>query len=379
MRTACALIGLITLGGCSILPNDGPSTHAFDKPAGIGGALYALVDLDYAKTQRIADTPPVAFAGLGGQSSDAAIDLIAEGDGLSVSVLEAGSGGLFPRPIDGASPSGNSPQTFPRLVVDSDGDLSVPFAGPVHVAGLTPREAAARIQKALSRIAVDPQVSVTVADSRDNSVTVIGEVRNAGHVPVSIHNDRLLDALASAGGPTRQPADLEVMVVRGARHVEAPLAELLANPAENIRLAPQDQVRVIYRPRRYSTFGAVGRVTQSAIQDDTLTLAGAISAAGGLDTTSANASAVMIFRFERPDVAAALGVPNKATPKGVPIIYRLNLRRPDGFFIANNFDIRSDDMLYVPRSDITEAEKFLTVVNTATQISYNIRVSNVIP
>jgi polysaccharide biosynthesis/export protein len=86
-----------------------------------------------------------------------------------------------------------------------------------------------------------------------------------------------------------------------------------------------------------------------------------------------------LFRFERPEVAAALGVTIPATSKGVPIVYRLDLKKGDGFFIADNFYIRSDDMLYVARSDLTETEKFLTVVNTASQIVYNVKVSSVIP
>jgi polysaccharide export outer membrane protein len=157
------------------------------------------------------------------------------------------------------------------------------------------------------------------------------------------------------------------------------MSNLLAAPQENSRLAPQDRIEVLYEPRKYDTFGALGRIAQTPIEDNSLTLASAISRAGGLDTTTANAAYVLLFRFERPDVAAALGVTIPPTSKGVPIIYRLNLKKPGGFFIANNFYIRSDDLLYVARSDLTEAEKFLAVVNTVTQVIYNVRVADVIP
>ena len=82
-----------------------------------------------------------------------------------------------------------------------------------------------------------------MVDSKANSVAIIGEVRNAGHVLLSAHNDHLLDVLASAGGPTKAPADLMVVVSRGDRFARAPLSVILADPAQNIRLAPLDQIR----------------------------------------------------------------------------------------------------------------------------------------
>jgi polysaccharide export outer membrane protein len=338
--------------------------------------LYAVVDLDYAATQKIAAYPPVVLAGLTGGSSDRPHDLIADGDALAISVFEPGQQSLFGR----ASPqaTGSVPETFPKLIVDRTGGVEIPFAGVVHVAGYTSDEAAEVIRRALRGRAVDPQVTVTLIDSRANSVIVLGEVRASGHILLTPHNDRLLDVIATAGGPTRPLPDLEVQVLRGDRSVEANMASILTNPQENIRLAPQDQIRVLYQPRKYSTFGALGRISQVPIEDNRLTLAAAISRAGGLDTTSANPSAIYLFRFERPRVAAALGVTLQATSKGVPIVYRLNLRDPNSFFVAENFYVDPEDLLYVGRSDVTEVEKFLTVVNTATQVVYNIRVSTAV-
>ncbi|MDB5481511.1 MAG: polysaccharide export protein [Caulobacteraceae bacterium] len=380
MRVASAVVLLLALGGCSTLPHDGPSTRSVPRQAAHGAALYALVDLDYAVTQQIAAHPPVALTGLSHQSSGAPNDLIAEGDALGVSVFEAGGGGLFSHtPEIVQLTTGDSQQTLPRLIVDTDGDLVIPFAGPVHVAGLRPAEAAAVIRQALRRRAVDPQVTVTVLESRANSVAIIGQVRNAGHIALSPHNDRLIDVLASAGGPTKQPADLAVVVYRGGRYAEVSLAALMAEPDQNIRLAPGDQIRVVDRPRKYSTFGAFGRDSQTAIEDDTLTLANAMSRAGGLDTYSAAGRSVLVFRFERPEVATALGVTRPPAAKGVPVVYRLDFLNPDSLFVANNFEIRSDDLLYVPRSDITEMKKFFDLINSVTQIGYNVRVTSTIP
>ena len=133
------------------------------------------------------------------------------------------------------------------------------------------------------------------------------------------------------------------------------------------------------RPRKYSVFGAFHANSQTLIEDDNVTLADAISRAGGLDTLTANPSWVLVFRFEQPAVATALNVALSPAPKGVPIVYRLDLRKPDRFFVAQKFDIRADDLIYVPRSDLSEAKKFFDFVNDVTQISYNLRAASIYP
>lgn len=382
LRSGLVLLSVLALSACGSLPEDGPSTGAVNDGARKHiNPSYALVDLDYAATQQIATHPPQALVGLARDASDAPTDLIAEGDVLGVTIFEAQPSlfGRTPSSAVGFNAVGDQ-QTLPRAVVDSAGNLAVPFAGPVHVAGLRPSDAAEAIRRSLRGRSVGPQVTVSVLESKANSVTVIGQVRAAGHFPITPHNDRLLDVIASAGGPTKPPADLAVVVFRGAVSAEAPLSLVINDPAQNIRLAPQDQIRVLDRPRKYNTFGAVARAAQTPIEDDTLTLAGALSRAGGLDTYSANAAEVMLFRFERPEVARALGVNLPVAAKGVPIIYRLNLRKPDGFFIANNFNMQADDILYTPRSGLTETNKFLTLINNVTQVGYNIRAtSQIVP
>lgn len=338
-----------------------------------------MVNLDYAATQAIAATPRPAPIGLVQANSDAPTDLISEGDLLSISVFESGSVSLFGRPTGatggGTSATGSSQDTFPRLIVDQNGAITLPFAGVVEVRGLTANAAGAAIRNALHGRAVDPQVLVNVLSSAENSVSVLGEVRTPGRFPMSAHNDRLLDLIAAAGGSTKSASDVRVVVVRGDQTLSAPLNLLMEDPAQNIRLAPHDQIRLISHERKFSMFGAFGRVTETPIIDERLTLAAAISRGGGLDTYSADNSAVFVFRFERPAVAKALGVLTPASAKGVPVVYRLNMRDPNGFFFANNFEVQPDDMVYVPRASSIGVKKFLDLVSVVTSVTYTAAVT----
>jgi polysaccharide export outer membrane protein len=371
---AIVAAALSVLGGCSSLPEDGPSAKLVASHAAPAksAAAYALVDVDYRVAQTIASHPAAPLALLRNDPGAAPSDLIGVGDVLSVSVYQPGGLGPPPEAASGQhDDSGGA--TYPRMVVDRSGAVLVPFAGQVAVANMTTAEAAGAIRRALHGRAIDPQVIVSSMSSARNAVIVIGEVQKPGRIPVGANADHLLDAIALAGGATKSARDLSVTVVRGAQSATICLATLLDDPSQNIRLAPLDQIRVLPAPRKVDVFGAVGKGAEIAIEDDTLTLAGALARIGGLNPTAANANAVLVFRFERPEVARALGLAVQSPPgvSEIPVVYRVNLRDPSGYFLAGKFQLTSNDLIYVPTANATEVQKFFTVVNSAIQFAYD--------
>ncbi len=98
------------------------------------------------------------------------------------------------------------PDMSATVGVADDGTVTVPLAGQVKVDGLSPSEAARRIEKALSdgKFLITPQVIVTVAVSRSQRVSVLGEVGTPGRYTLE-PNTSIFDLLAQAGG-ARTPA-----------------------------------------------------------------------------------------------------------------------------------------------------------------------------
>lgn len=92
--------------------------------------------------------------------------------------------------------------------VADDGTLTVPLAGPVKVDGLSPSEAAKRIEKALrdGRYLIDPHVTISAIVSRSQRVSVIGEVKSPGRYVVE-SDIPIFDLLAEAGGVTENASD----------------------------------------------------------------------------------------------------------------------------------------------------------------------------
>lgn len=376
-RSALALAIVALLGACSTLPRDGPSARAINAGASSADSVgsYQVVDLDYASTELIKAQPAGFLGSLAGAQAPWVAGLIGPGDILAVSIFEP-TGTLFGSGNSTSSTTRSGNQTLPPVIVDQSGNIDIPFAGQVSVGGMTPSQAAAAIRRALAGKVAGPQVVVSIAENTFNTVTVLGEVRQPGKAPLSANSNTILDVIGNRGGTSRSPEDVVVVIQRGGQTYSAPLTMVTSEFNQNISLSRGDQINLVHRPRRYSTFGALGAISQQEMGPGVLTLAGAISKVGGLDTNSANARSVLLFRFERPEVARGLGLTQPATARGVPIVYRLNLEQGAGFFIANNFEVQPNDILFVPRSDSAEVSKFFTLVQTFTRVIYDVSVTS---
>ncbi len=85
------------------------------------------------------------------------------------------------------------------LKVVRGGTISYPLVGSVIVAGLTPNEASAAMEKALSKYMRHPVVTIGVVQEGQIEVLVLGNVKAPNKYMISSQG-RLYDAIAAAGG-----------------------------------------------------------------------------------------------------------------------------------------------------------------------------------
>lgn len=383
-RTILPLAIVAILGGCSTLPRDGPSGASVNAGATTASALgsYALVPLTFEATERMKQVPPQFFGSLAAGSSDQPADVIGEGDTLAISIFDP-SGALFGGTLGSGSSSSRTNttlsggnQALPGATVDRSGSVTIPFGGQVRVQGLTSTQAAAAIRRALVGKVANPQVLVSIAGNASNTVNVLGDVRQPGRAPLGVNSDRILDVIAAAGGSARTTDDLTISIQREGRTYTAPLSAVTTEFGENVRLQRGDVVNVQYKPRRFSTFGGLNAVAQVDMPAGPMTLTGALSKVGGLNTNTANARRVLIFRFERPEVAQALGINQPAQPRGVPVVYELDFSDAANVFAATNMEVMPEDVIYVPLAGAAEMRKFFEVVQSLTRVVYDVSVTS---
>lgn len=104
--------------------------------------------------------------------------------------------------------------TFKELQVDASGSLLFPLIGNVRAAGKTANELSTEMAERLDqRYLRNPQVSVVIASSVSQRVTVEGSVNEPGVYEIG-GAATLLEALARAKSPTRTAALNQVVVFR---------------------------------------------------------------------------------------------------------------------------------------------------------------------
>ena len=109
------------------------------------------------------------------------------------------------------------PDLTANAYVTDDGTLPVGLVGKVPVAGLSPSAAAQRIEAALrdGNFLVNPQVTLTVTQSRSQRATVLGEVARPGRFTID-STTTVFDLLAQAGGTTQNSSDTVYLIRKDA-------------------------------------------------------------------------------------------------------------------------------------------------------------------
>jgi polysaccharide export outer membrane protein len=150
-------------------------------------------------------------------------------------------------------------------------------------------------------------------------------------------------------------------VTRGDIVHALPLDSVIRDPRENIPLQPGDVVTALYQSYHFTALGATGKSDEINFEAQGISLAQALARAGGVIDDRANAEGVFIFRFESGGASGPVSTTGTTSEKR-PVIYRVNLRDPRTFFVAQNFPMEDNDVLYVANSAGAELQKFLNLL-----------------
>jgi len=377
-----AALGLAACG----LPAAAPTALELERPSSDPAFNYSLVRVD-ARVTAILNQTRSGFSPTFKRAHYVASNALRAGDAISITVYESGGSTLFPPPavMPGASITGQpgavSPgaSTIPPQTIEADGTIGVPFVGRLRVVGQTPGQVARVIEQQLQGKAVSPQVIVTLVSNSANVAAVSGDVNGARVVPLTLRGERLLDVIAAAGGPKYPPYETYVRVVRQNQVGSVLLQSIINNPAENISIRPNDQVFLTRYPRTFAVLGATMRVALYPFETEKISLAEAVARAGGPIDTIGNPGGIYLFRFEPWFIAKQIIDPEQvqamaaAPPEFVPVLYRIDLRAAEGYFIAQAIEMRDKDVVLISNAEATQLQKLLAVVRGFTGIAYDLK------
>lgn len=345
------------LAGCATLPSSGPTGRQIEKSASAPkeGTPIHLVEIK-GRGDIPLPASSVSPASLLPDGVPTPTDMVGPGDILDINIYEAGvtlfASSTVSSSVSQLSPPGVQVQKLPPTRIDDLGDITIPYAGTMHVAGLTTGEIEAAIRNSLRRLSQNPQVIVTLNQAITNSIIVGGEVARPGRLVLQTNRESLSDVIALAGGYRGNSKDLMVRIMRGVSNVDVRVNDMIENPALDVRIRPGDRLMLVDDPRTYSILGASGRVEQVPFRRSTVSLAEAVATAGGTNPNLGDPAAIFLFRYVRD-----------AEGKEVPQVYHLDMMQTGSYFLAQKFVMQDKDVLYFGNAAANQPSKLVQLIS----------------
>jgi len=102
-----------------------------------------------------------------------------------------------------------------NALVRPDGMVSLPYVGEVRASGQSTVEMDSTLAKLYEKVYVNARITTAVSQVAGNLVHVLGEVGRPGSYPIQ-PNTTILEAVAAAGGFTKEAASGDILVIRRA-------------------------------------------------------------------------------------------------------------------------------------------------------------------
>lgn len=346
----CAL-----LGACGIAPGmrmQQPASIPLQSGTTPGESAtlpVPVTNIDLSLIRRMRDTERSVPGELHDIVSSPDAYTIGRGDVLQITVWDHPElAAALGAPAQSAPRAADAP---PGFVVDQDGTLQFPYAGRLPVAGLTAEQVQTQLARRLDKTFRNPQVTVRIASFRAKQVYIEGEVHTPGSQPVNDIPMTLYDAIGRAGGFSAAADQSRIVLVRDGveRRIDLTgMAEQGRNPSK-IVLRNGDLVRVLARDESgVFVMGEVNKpVTALPMRNGRLTLSEAIAQAGSLNANTADAAQLYVVR---------------GMQDAQPQVYHLDARSPVAMVLANQFQLKPKDVVYVDGNGLVRFSRVLSLL-----------------
>jgi polysaccharide export outer membrane protein len=236
------------------------------------------------------------------------------------------------------------------IVVDETGQIYFPHVGTVKVTGMTTTQVRETLTSRLARTLQNPQIDVKVIAYRSQKIYVGGEVKNPGVYNVTDVPFTLAEAVNRAGGFLPTADDSRILITRGEQSTRLNFQKLLSgNRIGQILLKDGDSLHV---PNNLENpvymLGEVIRPGSLPMVHGNLSLARALSEAGGIQGASADARSIYVIR-------------QGITANDVDV-FHLDARNPTAMVLADHFALDPRDIVYVDAGSLVRYSRVMNLL-----------------
>ena len=239
--------------------------------------------------------------------------------------------------------------------VSAEGFVQFPYVGNLKLSGLTETQAREELTAKLGKYLKNPQLTLRIQAYRSGRVFVEGDVRTPGVQAINDIPLSLTEAIGRAGGflPTADQSTVNVIRAGKATLVNLPELTKIGVSASRILLAGGDIVQVLNRDEaKIYVLGEVVKPATIPLRNGMLTLSDALGEAGGVNQLSGDPRQVYVLR-------------NGGS--GNAEIYHLDARSPAAYALAQGFDLKAHDVVFVDPTSLVRYNRVLNLLLPSVQ------------
>ncbi|MFN3894497.1 MAG: polysaccharide biosynthesis/export family protein [Acinetobacter sp.] len=246
--------------------------------------------------------------------------------------------------------------------IDSEGYIHFPIIGRYKAAGKSLNQVNRELRTQLSRYLKNPDVIARVLSYQGQRYSVQGNVLRGGQFYLSDQPVSVYTALGMAGGVNAEQGDnASITLVRQGRSYSLNTVELekAGLSLHNLLIQPNDTLYVNNREnQKIYVMGESGKNQSLPIRDQGMSLSDVLGESLGLNPLSASRSKVYIVRSQ----------PNALHTE----VYQMDLTSIADFGLANQFKMRSNDIVYVDASGLARWQRVVNQMIPFSSVLYQL-------
>ena len=261
--------------------------------------------------------------------------------------------------------SGNNTESNSGYQIDQNGYIQFPMIGRYKAAGKSLTQVNQELRSQLGRYLKTPDVIARVLSYQGQRFSVQGNVTKGGQFALSDQPVSVYTALGMAGGVNSQQGDnASITLVRQGRTYKLNTIELekAGLSLHNLLIQPNDTLYINSREnQKIYVMGESGKNQSLPMRDQGMSLSDVLGESLGLNPLSASRSKIYVVRSQ----------PNVTHTE----VYQMDLSSIADFGLANQFKMRSNDIVYVDASGLARWQRvinqvvpFSSLVNTANNL-----------
>lgn len=246
--------------------------------------------------------------------------------------------------------------------IDQQGYIQFPMIGRYKASGKSLTQVNRELRSQLSRYLKTPDVIVRVLSYQGQRYSVQGNVMKGGQFYLSDQPVSVYTALGMAGGVNAQQGDNTSMtLVRQGRTYQLNTVELekAGLSLHNLLIQPNDTLYVNNREnQKIYVMGESGKNQSLPLRDQGMSLSDVLGESLGLNPLSASRSKIYVVRSQANAIHTE--------------VYQMDLTSIADFGLANQFKMRSNDIVYVDASGLARWQRVVNQVIPFSNALYNL-------